>query len=131
MDWYFSLIHVKIKYDSLKGYLLFKKVLFFICFLFFLLKIFFYLFFFFNFDAKPNNFFAQSTWTVKYTDCFSAEKSVSSNKCPRYDTKQTDGEVPVILEFWGMWSTPSLPSLPGSLWPSVVAPDRVLSMSKI
>ena len=26
-----------------------------------------------------------------------------------------------------MWSTPSLPSLPGSLWPGVVAPGRVLS----
>ena len=30
------------------------------------------------------------------------------NVCPDYDTKQSDGGVPVILEFWGMWSTPSL-----------------------
>ena len=30
-----------------------------------------------------------------------------------------------------MWSTPSLPSLPGPLWSGVVAPDRVLSMSQI
>ena len=48
-----------------------------------------------------------------------------------YDTKQTDGEGPVMLELWGMRSTPSLPSLPGPLWPGVVAPDRVLSMGQI
>ena len=36
-----------------------------------------------------------------------------------------------MLELWGIWSTPSLPSLPGPLWPGVVAPDRVLSMGKI
>ena len=36
-----------------------------------------------------------------------------------------------MLEVWGMRSTPSLPSLPGSLWPGVVAPDRALSMGQI
>ena len=46
------------------------------------------------------------------------------NKCPGYDTKQSDGEVPVMLELWGMWSTPSLPSLPGPLWPGMVASDK-------
>ena len=50
------------------------------------------------------------------------------NECPRYDTKQSDGEVPAVLELWGMRYTPSLPSLPGPLWPEVVAPDRALSM---
>ena len=30
-----------------------------------------------------------------------------------------------------MRSTPSLPSLPGPLWPGVVAPDRLLSMDQI
>ena len=34
------------------------------------------------------------------------------NKCPGYDTKQSDGEAPVMLELWGMRSTSSLPSLP-------------------
>ena len=29
-----------------------------------------------------------------------------------------------MLEFWGMRSTPSFPSLPGPLWPGVVAPDK-------
>ena len=46
------------------------------------------------------------------------------NECPRYDTKQSDGEVPAVLELWGMRSTPSLPSLPGPPWPGVVAPDK-------
>ena len=36
-----------------------------------------------------------------------------------------------MLEIWGMWSTPSLPLLPGPLWPGVVVPDRVLSMGQI
>ena len=48
--------------------------------------------------------------------------------CPGYDTKQSDGEVPAVLELWGMRSTPSLLWLPGPLWPGVVAPDRALSM---
>ena len=46
------------------------------------------------------------------------------NECPGYDTKQSDGEVPAMLELWGMRSTPSLPSLPSPLWPGVVAPDK-------
>ena len=50
---------------------------------------------------------------------------------PRYDTKQSDGEASVMLGFWGMQSIPSLPSLPGPLWPRVVAPDRVLPMGQI
>ena len=45
------------------------------------------------------------------------------NECPGYDTKQSDGEVLAMLELWGMRSTPSLPLLPGPLWPGVVAPD--------
>ena len=55
-------------------------------------------------------------------------KTPSPNECPGFDTKQSDGEVPAVLELWGMRSTPSLPSLPGPLWPGVVAPDRALSM---
>ena len=53
------------------------------------------------------------------------------NKFPGYDTKQFDGEVPVILELWGMRSTPSLPSLSGPLLVGVIALNRVLSMSEI
>ena len=63
---------------------------------------------------------AQSAGAVKYTD--------PPNECPDYDTEQSDGEVPAMLEIWGMRSTPSLPLLPGPLWPGMVAPDRTLSM---
>ena len=44
---------------------------------------------------------------------------------------KSDGEAPVMLELWGMWSTLSLSSLPGPLWLGVVAPGRVLSMGQI
>ena len=37
------------------------------------------------------------------------------NECAGYDTKQSDGEVPVMLGIWGMQSTPSLPLLLGPL----------------
>ena len=50
------------------------------------------------------------------------------NEFSGYDTKQSDDEVPVMLELWGMQSTRSLPSLPHPLWIGVVALDRVLSM---
>ena len=54
-----------------------------------------------------------------------------TNECPGYDTKQSDGEVTVILKLWGMQTTPLLSSLPGPLWSGVVAPDRVLSIGQI
>ena len=52
-------------------------------------------------------------------------------KCPAYDTKQSDGVISMMHELLGMRSTPSLPFLPGPLWPGVVAPDRALPMGKI
>ena len=54
---------------------------------------------------------------LQYTDCFSAEGQEPTNECPGYDTKQSDGEVPVMLELWGIRSTPLLPSLSGQFWP--------------
>ena len=36
-------------------------------------------------------------------------KDLLPNECPGNDTKQSDGEVPVMLELWGMQSTSSLP----------------------
>ena len=33
-----------------------------------------------------------------------------------------------MMKVWGMRSTPSLPLLPGLLWPVEVTPERVLSM---
>ena len=50
-----------------------------------------------------------------------------TNECPGYDTKQSDGEVPVMLELWEMQSTLSLPLLSGL----EIAPDWLLSMGKI
>ena len=67
---------------------------------------------------------AQSTEAVEYTD-------YPPNECPGYDTKQSDGELPVMVELWGMQSTPLLPLLPSPLWPGVIAPDWVLSMNQI
>ena len=40
----------------------------------------------------------ESAGAVEY-DCFSAEGQDSPNECPIYDSKKTDGEVPVMLEF--------------------------------
>ena len=74
----------------------------------------------------------QLSGTVEYTDCTSAEGYPSSNnECAGYDTKQSDGEVPMMLELWGMRGTSSLPSLPELHWPGVVAPDSALSMGLI
>ena len=50
------------------------------------------------------------------------------NDYPWYDTKQSDGEVLIMLKLWRIRSTRSLPLLPCPLWPRMVAPDRVLSM---
>ena len=36
-----------------------------------------------------------------------------------------------MLELWEMRSNSLLLSLPGSLWPGVVAPDRVVSIDQI
>ena len=69
--------------------------------------------------------------TEEYTDCSSAEKYDHPYEYPGYDTKQSNGEAPVMLELWRMRSTTLLPSLPGPLWPGVVAPERVLSMDQI
>ena len=63
---------------------------------------------------------AQLAGAVEYTDC--------TSECPGYDTKQSDGEVLVMLELWGMRSTPSLPLFPGPLSPGMVAPDMAMSM---
>ena len=41
-------------------------------------------------------------------------RSPLPNKCPGYNTKPSDGE-PLVLELWGMWSTPLLSLLPSLL----------------
>ena len=43
---------------------------------------------------------------VEYIDCTSAEGlHPPTNEGTGYDTEQSDGEVPVMLELWGMQST--------------------------
>ena len=53
-----------------------------------------------------------------------------SREHPGYETKQSDGEVPVMPKLWERWSTLLLPSLSGLLWPRLVAPERVLSIDQ-
>ena len=63
--------------------------------------------------------------------CRGIEPPTTTNECPGYDIKQSDCEVLIILEIWRIRITPSLPSLPGLLWPRMVAPNRVLSMGQV
>ena len=66
-------------------------------------------------------------WTrVAVSISYDDSHYTTGNECPGYDTKLFDGEDPVMLEFWRMWSTPSLPSLSGPLFP-----DKVLFMGQI
>ena len=49
------------------------------------------------------------------------------NEYPVYEIKHSDRET---TDLWGKRCIPSLPSLPGPLWPGVAAPDRLLSMGQ-
>ena len=61
-----------------------------------------------------NFYLAQSTEIVENTDYISVgDKTPPLTSVLMYDTKPSHGDAP-ILELWGMWSTPSLPLLPGS-----------------
>ena len=48
-----------------------------------------------------------------------------TNECPRYETKQSDNETPVVMELYRIAITPK-PTLA-----RVVASDRILSMGQI
>ena len=50
----------------------------------------------------------QSAGAVENTYCISAEGLDSLNECPGYDTKRSDDETLVMLELWGMQSTPTI-----------------------
>ena len=54
-------------------------------------------------------FLTQSAAAVEYTGCISARGKIPLDECPEYDIKLFDGEVTVMLELWGMQTTPSLP----------------------
>ena len=77
---------------------------------------------------NPHIYIAQSAGAVECTTT-SQQRGKTSHQ-PGYDIKQSNGEALVMLELWGMQSTPSLPSLPCPLLLGVVEPDRVLSMSQ-
>ena len=75
----------------------------------------------------------QSAGAVENTNCISAEGHdlPHHQRVSWYDTKQSDGDVSVILELWGMLSTTSLPLFPSPLGPGVLAPNKALSMGQI
>ena len=56
----------------------------------------------------------QLAGAVEYTNCISA-KEVRPPLMNVQDMTKSDGEAPVMLELWGIQSTPLLPSLPGPL----------------
>ena len=79
---------------------------------------------------KPRSYSVDLSCKIYWLHLCRGVRPPSPNKFPEYDTKQSDGEVPVMLELWGMWSTPTLPSHTGLLLPGVLAPDRALSMGQ-
>ena len=83
-----------------------------------------------NTKMRSEQILAHSTGAVEYKNTLQ-RGNPPPNECPGYGTKKIDGEISVMLEVLRMWNTPSLPSLPGPLRPSVVEPDRALSMGLI
>ena len=57
---------------------------------------------------------AQSAEAAEYTDCISAVWEDFYNEYRGYDTKQSDGEAPVMLEIWGIQCTPFIAIIPRS-----------------
>ena len=84
-----------------------------------------------SFKEEQISCVAQPPGAAEFTDCISSDEYDSFNECLGYDTKQYDDEASLRLELWETRGTPSLPLLPGSLWPGVVAPDRFLYMGQI
>ena len=76
------------------------------------------------------NYYRPSCWDRRIHWLHLCKNVKSLNECPIYDTKPMDGGTPV-QEFCGIWSTSSLPLLPGSLGSVVVVLDRVTYLGKI
>ena len=49
------------------------------------------------------------------------------NESPQYDTKQSDGQIPIMLKIWG---NAEYPFIAIALWHGVVVYDRALSMGQ-
>ena len=75
---------------------------------------------------NPRSIRPNSVGVAEYTACLQRSKTPHRMSCKHFNRK-----TQVMLELQGIWSTPSLLSLPGPLWPGVIAPDRPLSMSQI
>ena len=58
-------------------------------------------------------------------------ENLPPNECPDYGAKQSDGQVPVMLELWGNTEYPFIVIAPRFTLTGVVAPDRVLSIDQI
>ena len=76
--------------------------------------------------SQPSQLGLQNTLTASLQRVKTLQMSVYG-----YGTKQSDGEAPIMLELWGMWCIPLLPSLPGLLLPGVIATDRGPSMGQV
>ena len=90
--------------------------------------------------TQPNTAFHPGRISVQWTtgrilpsrlELENTPMAYAYNECPVYDTKQSHGEIPAMLEVWWMPTTPLLHSLPGPLRRGVVAPDSVPSMCQI
>ena len=69
-------------------------------------------------EVRMNLWMANSTGVgdaVEYTAASLQRGKAPPNECPGYETKQFDSDARVMLELWGMLSTPSLPLLQGPL----------------
>ena len=86
-----------------------------------------------NFEIQTNNPIPGGLvgWGCRIHRLLLCRRVRLRNECTVYDLKQSDGEAPVMMELWGMLSTPLLPSVPGPLWPGAVASDRALFMYQI
>ena len=84
-----------------------------------------------KYPLRPKNMNCPAGWGCRIHRLILCRGVRTPYECPGYDIKQSDGEVPVMLELWRMQSTLSLSSLPGPLRSGLVAPNGVLSMSQI
>ena len=57
--------------------------------------------------------------------------STLPNKCAEYDTKQSDDGARVMLELWGIWSTPLLPLLCFDLLTRPKMPFKVVHRKEV
>ena len=68
--------------------------------------------------------FGEVTWGYRTHGLYLCRGVRPPNEGPGYNTKQSDGEA-TVLELLAKWSTPSMTSLPGPLWPGVVSLGQI------